>query len=83
MTQARPLNETERWLMNLEMERTDRSYLNPRPPEARVVYITRKVYPTSRDDRDKLMFNAGRYAAGARDKTAIQAHKKLEKESAE
>ena len=81
MTQNRPLNDTERWLMNLEMERNDLSYLKPRPVKVDTVYVTKKVYPKSREARDKLMFDAGRYAAGARDWDARQAHNKLQEET--
>lgn len=70
----------------LEAERLDQSYktrqeaqeIIPPPP----VVIREKVKPSKaeRDKRDKLYFNAGRYAAGARDTTALQAHEQLQKE---
>jgi hypothetical protein len=70
----------------LEAERLDRSYLQPKepaynPPEP-PKYITKVVKPSKakQEARDKLMFNAGRYAAGARDLTASKAHKTLERE---
>lgn len=61
------------WL-RLEAERHSRTY---HKPEGIIVTrtVTRKVH---NPERDKLMFNAGRYAAGARDKTAVAAHLKLE-----
>ncbi len=73
------------WLM-LEAERLDRSYLNHpsrrhapvEPPK--VIIKTKKESPKQREERDKLMFNAGRYAAGARDITANRAHELLERE---
>ena len=70
----------------LEAERLDRSYLEPKepaynPPEP-AQYITKVVKPSKakQEARDKLMFNAGRYAAGARDLTASKAHEALERE---
>jgi hypothetical protein len=70
----------------LEAERIDRQYLvkkepaynPPEPPR----YITKVVKPSKakQEARDKLMFNAGRYAAGARDLTASKAHETLERE---
>lgn len=71
------------WL-TLEAERNDRTYLNPptqfEPITPRV--ITKLVKPSrkEREERDKLLFNAGRYAAGARDLTATRANEQLEKE---
>ena len=65
-------------LSDLEAERLDLSYkkvgrTDPEPVEVKI--------PTRRqanDDRDKLMFNAGRHAAGARDKVAVDAHNLLQ-----
>lgn len=74
------MTKEEQWLLALERERHDLSYLNPKPVQVETVFVTKPVYPKSREARDKLMFNAGRYAAGARDATAIAAHEKLERE---
>lgn len=67
------------WLM-LEAERLDRSYLNhpsqhepTEPPKIKVKKETAK----QREQRDKLMFNAGRYSAGARDTAATRANDAL------
>jgi hypothetical protein len=65
-------------LSDLEAERLDLSYkkvgrTDPEPAE--VVIPTRRQ---ANDDRDKLMFNAGRYAGGARDKVATDAHNLLQ-----
>ena len=78
------------WLASLEMERTDRTWLRPKPihqPAERTVVITKEVPRKetkadrkARDNRDRLFFNAGRYSAGARDKTAISAMEELERE---
>jgi len=68
----------DEWLAALEQERNDLSYLKPAKVKIDTVFVTQKVYPKSREKRDKLMFDAGRYAAGARDFDAVQAHKQLE-----
>jgi hypothetical protein len=65
-------------LSDLEAERLDLSYKTVRrtdPKPAEVVSPTRRQ---ANDDRDKLMFNAGRYAGGARDKVATDAHNLLQ-----
>jgi hypothetical protein len=65
------------WLMDLERERLDRSYLNPKPSTA-ITEFTRIVYrdrPIDYRFRDNIMFHAGRYAEGARDPEAKNAHK--------
>jgi hypothetical protein len=54
------LSKAEEWLVRLEMERYA---IRPKPEQAKGV--------ESRELRDKLYFNAGRYAAGARDKVAL------------
>lgn len=68
-------------LSALELERFDLSYKNfsktepePEPTPTLDPPKRRRV----NDDRDKLMFNAGRYAAGARDKVATDAHNVLQ-----
>jgi hypothetical protein len=72
------------WL-RLEAERSDMSYktggviteATPTPrAKTKIVY---KDTPQS-DARDLLMFNAGRYAAGARDASAIKASEELNRE---
>lgn len=72
------------WL-TLEAERFDRSYLNhPSQYEptqtVRTVTKIKKETPKEREQRDKLMFNAGRYSAGARDIAATRANEMLERE---
>lgn len=78
------------WLYSLEMERTDKTWLRPKPvhqPLERTVVVTKEVPRKetkadrkAREARDRLFFNAGRYSAGARDKTAISAMEELERE---
>jgi hypothetical protein len=72
------------WL-TLEAERLDRSYLNhpsQHEPTEPPRYITKikKETPKDREQRDKLMFNAGRYSAGARDIAATRADEVLQRE---
>jgi hypothetical protein len=63
----------------LEAERNDLTYKNPVPVRSTQPLVIRtKVDPKKRDQRDKLMFHAGRYSAGARDATAVAANEWLE-----
>lgn len=63
----------------LEAERNDLSYKNPVPVRSNQPMVIRpKMDTRKRDQRDKLMFNAGRYSAGARDATAVAANEWLE-----
>lgn len=77
---ARPKKEcsTCTWLQKLQAEQFDTSYKNY--PMALPVATVKKpvVKPVVNDDRDKLMFNAGRYAGGATDDVALLAHLKLQ-----
>jgi hypothetical protein len=67
------------WL-RLEAERYDTSWKQKTfKPNREVIRVEKKVYIYKNDRRDKLMFNAGRYAAGDRDKAATKAHEELEK----
>jgi hypothetical protein len=52
------------------MERIDISYRQKLSKESKAELI-------ERDKRDKTYFNAGRYAAGARDKVAVAAWRKI------
>lgn len=65
-------------IQKLEAERNDISYKVPVAVEP--VILTRPEYRKRKDQehREKLFFNAGRYAAGARDKTAVKANAWLE-----
>lgn len=72
------------WL-TLEAERFDRSYLDhpsqgERVDTPAVTAKNRKNIPKEREQRDKLMFNAGRYSAGARDIAATRANELLQRE---
>lgn len=63
---------------NLELERFGIT-ATPKPVEKpKTKYITKpcdKEHAT--DARDQMMFNAGRYAAGARDSVALRCHEAL------
>lgn len=64
------------WLMELERERLDRSYIKPK--ETALTEFTKIVYRDKVVDhrfRDNIMFHAGRYAEGARDDEAKNAHR--------
>lgn len=79
------------WLATLEMERHDRSYLRS-PADDKPLYapifvpVEKPARKTTAQDkkrqeqRERMYFNAGRYSAGARDKTAISAWETLERE---
>jgi hypothetical protein len=59
-------------IKRLEAERNDISYRNPNPKPLVQVKVKRVV---SEQDK-KLYFNAGRHAAGDRDKLAVEAWQK-------
>lgn len=66
-------------MQKLEAERNDLSYKDPQPVRSTQPMIIKvKTDPKKRDQRDKLMFHAGRYSAGARDATAMAANEWLE-----
>lgn len=73
---GRPKKECAKcaFLSDLELERLDLSYKHRVPEPVDTDPKPRKT----NDDRDKLMFNAGRFAGGARDKVAVEAHRLLQ-----
>lgn len=69
------------WML-LEAERHDLSYKRRSPePEPQVVYVTKPARENkkAREKRDKLFYDAGRFAGGATDQTAIRADEELQK----
>lgn len=68
MAAANP-TEWELAMMKLELERFSQSFRQDLEPSERQL--------VERSLRDKTYFNAGRYAAGDRDKTATAAWKKI------
>ena len=72
--------------MALEAERHDTTWRTSKPvaryaPEAaKPPVIPRRAKPVNelaQKERDRIMFHAGRYAAGARDAEALEATKKV------
>lgn len=76
MKQNHPHISYEDMLRNLELERIDISYRNPNPKP--MVHVVEKVLYKVPESTKKLYFNAGRYAAGARDKHALKAWQKYQ-----
>jgi hypothetical protein len=73
---------TELWLLELERERFDTSWRQPKPeryaPTAPIVVkATKPADPKLQRERDRIMFHAGRYAAGVRDQEAIDANSRV------
>lgn len=65
------------WLISLELERHDQSWKQPRK-ETALTEFTRVIYRDKVVDhrfRDNIMFQAGRYAEGARDDDARNGHR--------
>ena len=75
---AADAEKTRLWLAALERERYDTSW-RTRAPRAQATVPTPKTSDAARRRRDRVFFDAGRYAAGARDEAAIMAHAKLTK----
>lgn len=74
--EVKTTKEIKAWLTSLEMERTDKSYLKPK--EVGITEYTKIVYRDKVVDhrfRDNIMFQAGRYAEGARDDAARNGHR--------
>ena len=64
------------FLMDLERERLDKSYLKPK--ETGLTEYTKIIYRDRAVDhrfRDNIMYQAGRYSMGARDEAATNGHK--------
>jgi len=64
------------WL-RLEAERADRSYIK-RAEVKKELNPRRRSAGTLQDKRDAIMFQAGRYAMGARDKAATKGQSDME-----
>jgi hypothetical protein len=64
-------------LDKLTAEQFDTSYRTPKPVPKTAKVRARRT-EAEQDDRDLLMFNAGRYSAGDRDQAATKAHKLFE-----
>ena len=64
-------------MRELELERIDTTWLTRQTPVERVVFVKERAQISEKVKR--LYFNAGRYAAGARDDAATKAHGELVK----
>ncbi len=64
------------WL-RLEAERADRSYMKPAEVK-RELNPRRRSAGTLQDKRDAIMFQAGRYAMGARDTAATKGNAEMQ-----
>lgn len=82
MTQLKASEEVQAWLMALEAERYDDTW-RKRPATAHVCPIPAPVEPApsahTQRLRDTAMYQAGRYAEGARDEEAIRGHLRVAK----
>lgn len=84
MAKLKSSDEVQAWLLALEAERHDTSWRKPfgetktQEVAPRIVEVIKKV-KLSRDDRDRIMYHAGRHAMGARDKAAVDAEQKMQK----
>lgn len=72
--------KTKNWLLALEAERWDISYRKPDAKPPVKVRIQAVMVPMTDEADKKLYFNAGRYAAGARDSIATLAWLELQDE---
>jgi hypothetical protein len=79
------LTKAQEFWLSLEAERFNVAYRTSLPERIREVPVyrekpcTRKhVNRADQQKRDQVMFHAGRYAAGATDKAALDAHKALD-----
>lgn len=86
MTQAPSLTPGQEFLLSLERERYNVAYRTTPPPQVVTREVIRTIQkpckkahpnPAEQEKRDQIMFNAGRFAAGATDKVAIEAHEAL------
>lgn len=80
------MTPAEEFLLSLERERFNVAYRVPAAPKT--IEIIKPVPCTKShnkpctkehvtESRDQMLFNAGRYAGGARDKNALEAHEAL------
>ncbi len=72
----RSQESVQSWLMALEAERHDQTYKKPKPLLYQPVIVEKEI---NHQKRDRIMFQAGRHAEGARDAEAIKGHKGMQK----
>ncbi len=73
--------ELRRWHAALEAERTDKTWLTSSRKNAPEVIriIDKRPDHAKQQVRDQIMFHSGRFAAGATDNQARNAHQRLQK----
>lgn len=76
--EMRTKKETDAWFRALEAERHDTSWKSPQPVkyQSEIVFVEKRV---NHKARDRAMFNAGRFAEGARDADAIRGNSEVAK----
>jgi hypothetical protein len=74
-----PLTPVEQWLLELERERTSRWIKNNEPEVQILKEVCTRPHESKkhRAERDRVFYDAGRFAAGDRDKAAIKANDRL------
>jgi hypothetical protein len=82
MRKVPKLTEAQEFWLLLEKERYSKPVITPKVRIDTVV-VKEKVYPSKREQqrRERLMFDAGRAAAGATDVVAVMAAKWLREQS--
>lgn len=78
------LSPVDQWFLELERERYNTAWKTPKQVEpvviVKTVEVVRKTKAAEVDKkaqrkRDKIMYHAGRFAAGMRDKEAVEGNK--------
>ncbi|CAB4152731.1 hypothetical protein UFOVP609_25 [uncultured Caudovirales phage] len=73
------LTPVEQWVLELERERVSR-WIKPKQPELQILKeICTRPHENKkhRAERDRVFYDAGRFAAGDRDQAAIKANDRL------
>jgi hypothetical protein len=75
------LTPAQQFLIDLERERYSTAWrAKPEPKhQPQIVYVPAKVDAKKQRERDRIMFNAGRFAAGDRDDEATKANNQVAK----
>lgn len=73
------LTPVEQWVLELERERVSR-WIKPQQPQVQILHeVCTKPHESKkrRAERDRVFYDAGRFAAGDRDQAAIKANDRL------
>ncbi len=74
------LTPAQEFLINLERERYSAAWRDkPKPQPTQIIYVPAKPDAKKQRERDRIMFNAGRFAAGDRDDEATKANNQVAK----